>query len=171
MGIDTIQLQKDSDVPVYIQLYNALKDMIVDEVLREGTRLPAIRKLGLQLEVNNITIVNAYRLLEQEGYINSRQGSGSYVAKTDSIAKPVAGGEFSPSSQNKPDFGTVRIGPDTINFASATPTPELFQIGDFKEVINEVLDRDKGLCLWISGKPRVPSVAGSCGRLCCDAGG
>ena len=71
-------INKNLSTPLYIQLYNNIKNMIEKKEIKEGEKLPSIRNLAKKLEVNNITIVNAYKLLEQEGYIYSVKGSGTY---------------------------------------------------------------------------------------------
>ena len=73
-------IDKNSNIPLYVQLYNNIKNMIENEQLKEGEKLPSIRSLAKELNVNNITVVNAYNLLEKEGYIFSIKGSGTYVS-------------------------------------------------------------------------------------------
>jgi len=143
----SLQLDKGSSLPLYHQLYQQLKTLITSKTLKENEKLPAVRKLARELGVNNITVINAYRMLEKEGLIYSKTGSGTYVLPHQTII----------SSENitlQPsrgipeldimDHGQVKITADTINFASAIPTPELFPVEDFKKILNEVLDRDRG---------------------------
>ena len=72
-----INLNKGLDQPLYIQLYEQIKDYIEEEKY-QSDKLPSIRALSKQLGVNNVTIVSAYKLLENEGYIYSIKGSGTY---------------------------------------------------------------------------------------------
>lgn len=76
-----LHIDKNLKVPMYIQLYKKLKNLIEKGELKEGEKLPSIRSLADDLEVNNVTIVNAYKLLEQENYVYSKKGSGTYVRK------------------------------------------------------------------------------------------
>ena len=76
-----MKIDKNSDTPLYIQVYNSLKNKIEKNELKEGDKLPSIRSLSKKLGVNNITIVNAYKLLEQDKYVYSVKGSGTYVRK------------------------------------------------------------------------------------------
>lgn len=134
-------IDKNLSTPLYIQLYNNIKDMIEKEEILEGEKLPSIRSLAKKLEVNNITIVNAYKLLEQEGYVYSIKGSGTYARSPnfhmnipyieDGDIKLMIG-------------GVLPISKNSINFATVSPTPEIFPIAQFKQVLIEVLDRDKG---------------------------
>ena len=58
-----IKINKSSS-PLYIQLYEQLKKYIIEGILAEDCKLPTIRSFAEHLNVNNITIVNAYKLLE-----------------------------------------------------------------------------------------------------------
>lgn len=132
-----ISLNRDSDTPMYLQLYESMKSLIENGSIEGNEKLPAIRSLAKGLCVNNVTVVNAYKLLEQKGYAYSRVGSGTFVMG---------------SSDNK-DFSTVdmmeqgyvKIKKDEINFSTSTPNPRFFPVDDFKQALNEVLERDGGL--------------------------
>jgi len=82
----SIHLDKQSIVPLYQQLHQELKARILQGVITENQKLPAIRKLAGLLGVNNVTIVNAYRLLEQEQLVYSQVGSGTYVKAVQPIS-------------------------------------------------------------------------------------
>lgn len=134
-------IDKNLNIPLYIQLYNRFKDMIEDNELKEGEKLPSIRSLANKLNVNNITVVNAYKVLEQEGYIYSIKGSGTYVRKINyNINIPY----MEDGDIELMVGGVLPISKNSINFASVSPTPEIFPIGEFKQALVEVLDRDKG---------------------------
>jgi len=148
MVVELIKLSKTSDQPLYLQLYNPLHEMIKNRQITADYKLPPIRKLAKKLGINNVTVVNAYKLLESDGLVYSKIGSGTYV--TDLENKELFEGNS--VLEESSDFeevklinqGQIEIGENTINFASATPTPELFPVDDFKNALNEVLDRDKG---------------------------
>ncbi|WHH58436.1 PLP-dependent aminotransferase family protein [Petroclostridium sp. X23] len=152
-NIVPIQLDKQSSVPLYIQLFEELKKMICEDQLQPGTRLPAIRKLAGQLNVNNVTVVNAYKLLEQHQYVFSKVGSGVYVSSVQEIEEPeepaiedhIIKDEFYDDEDIQlMSRGHITLNKNSINFASATPTPDLFPVDDFKIALVEVLERDKG---------------------------
>lgn len=69
-----------SRVPIYEQLMTKLKELIVHEVWKEDEKLPSVRSLAQDLTINPNTIQKAYRALEQDGYIYSIPGKGSFVA-------------------------------------------------------------------------------------------
>ena len=134
-------INKDLNTPLYIQVYENVKNMIEKDTFKEGEKLPSIRSLAKKLKVNNITIVNAYKLLEQEGYVYSIKGSGTYIRKPNyNINMPY----FEDGDIELMIGGILPLSKDSINFASASPTPDIFPIGEFKQALIEVLDRDKG---------------------------
>ena len=69
------------DVPLYQQVYAQLRSAILSGELKGGSRLPSTRALAEELSVSRNTILNAYRQLMAEGYIESARGSGTYVAR------------------------------------------------------------------------------------------
>src|SRR5690242_440427 len=68
-----------SDVPLYRQVFQQLKDSIHCGKLPKGSRLPATRELAGLLGLNRTTISAAYELLESEGLISGQVGRGSFV--------------------------------------------------------------------------------------------
>ncbi|AKS38404.1 GntR family transcriptional regulator [Anoxybacillus gonensis] len=66
--------------PIYEQLIEKMKEMIIHDVLKPNEQLPSVRLLAKQLTINPNTIQKAYRELEREGYIYSIPGKGSFVA-------------------------------------------------------------------------------------------
>ncbi|HTD37069.1 MAG TPA: PLP-dependent aminotransferase family protein [Candidatus Limnocylindrales bacterium] len=78
-----LDLDRDSIVPIYRQIYERLREQILAGALPEGTRLPPERALAERLDVNRSTVVHAYRDLAADGLIAQRVGSGSRVAALD----------------------------------------------------------------------------------------
>jgi GntR family transcriptional regulator / MocR family aminotransferase len=76
-----IHLTKDSDVPLYRQIYTEIRRLLVAGELDAGERLPATRRLAQQLGVARVTVGQAYGQLEAEGYLVSRPGAGTFVAE------------------------------------------------------------------------------------------
>lgn len=79
MRIITPKLNKNSTIPLYIQLYDYLKKEIVSGVLKMDTKLPSIRQLAEYLNLSRTTVEAAYQQLTAEGYIFSRPQAGYYV--------------------------------------------------------------------------------------------
>ena len=72
-------VNRASGQSAYIQIYRQLRDDIVAGRLKDGAKLPSKRFAAAELGVSVITVEHAYGLLEEEGYIQSRQRSGYYV--------------------------------------------------------------------------------------------
>lgn len=77
--MDIIVSNASSD-PIYAQIKNQLKAAIINDQVAPGDKLPSIRRLASQLRVSVITTKRAYDELELEGFIDSVQGRGSFVA-------------------------------------------------------------------------------------------
>lgn len=70
----------DSVVPLYEQIENQLKEQILQGKLEQGSSLPSIRMMAKELKVSIITVKRAYEELEQEGFIETAPGKGSFVS-------------------------------------------------------------------------------------------
>lgn len=142
-GSVSIHLDRDSPTPLYQQIAQALQNRIHTGELPAGSKLPAIRVLARSLGVNSITVVKAYQELERAGLAVSRAGSGTYVA-------PVWEGEPVPAPLADRagladlDQGQVEVPAGAVNFASATPDPDLLPVTMIQHLINRVIERDGG---------------------------
>lgn len=74
-----IVISNQSELPIYAQIREQIKEQILSGRLKEGETLPSIRVLARELGVSVITTTRAYRDLEEEGYVTSMQGKGSIV--------------------------------------------------------------------------------------------
>lgn len=72
-----------------LQLYQALRQRVLDGRLSSGTRLPASRDLALALAISRNSVVRAYDQLYAEGFIESRVGDGTYVAQLPQRLSPA----------------------------------------------------------------------------------
>jgi GntR family transcriptional regulator / MocR family aminotransferase len=79
--LSVFNIDPSSLVPVYRQLYTSLRNAILKGQLAPGTQLPSTRTLALELGFARGTILNAYEQLFAEGYVESRMGGGTYVAR------------------------------------------------------------------------------------------
>ena len=75
-----ISLNYRDSRPIYEQIKDGLKKLIVTGGLAADERLPSVRALATQLSINPNTIQRAYGELERQGYIYSIKGKGSFVA-------------------------------------------------------------------------------------------
>ena len=66
--------------PIYEQIVNQIKDKIMHGELLEETMLPSVRTLAKDLKVSALTVKKAYDQHEEEGFVNTVHGKGSFVA-------------------------------------------------------------------------------------------
>ncbi len=84
-----------SRVPIYEQLYKKTVELIIKGVLKENQQLPSVRSLAKELGVNPNTVSKAYQELERNKIIYSVSGRGSFVAKSgDSSVKDYILADF-----------------------------------------------------------------------------
>ena len=75
-----IILSNNSNVPIYEQIENAIKEAIFSNELKEEDMLPSVRNLANDLKISFLTVKRAYDELEKAGFIKTVQGKGGYVA-------------------------------------------------------------------------------------------
>lgn len=78
-----ILISNQSELPIYAQIREQIKEQILNGQIAEGTALPSIRNLAKEIGVSVITTTRAYSDLEEEGFIAAVQGKGSIVLSTD----------------------------------------------------------------------------------------
>ena len=66
--------------PIYDQIVNQVKGKIMQGELQENTMLPSVRTLAKELRVSALTVKKAYDALEEEGFVITVHGKGSFVA-------------------------------------------------------------------------------------------
>lgn len=87
-----------STVPVYRQVVDNLRSLLVEGTLQPGDTLPTVRELGLELGVHFNTVAEAYRLLASEGWLDLRRRRGALVtSRTAPRQQPEAEARFSRS--------------------------------------------------------------------------
>ena len=78
-----IILNHSSMVPIYEQLVEQIKTEILQSRLSEGEVLPSVRKLSAELRISSLTVKKAYDRLEEEGFVTTVHGKGTFVTATD----------------------------------------------------------------------------------------
>ena len=73
-----------SMVPIYEQIIGYMKSAIISGELQSGEPLPSVRTLAADLKISALTVKKAYDRLEEDGFIVTVHGKGSFVAQTDS---------------------------------------------------------------------------------------
>lgn len=80
-----IQLNYRDPKPIYEQIKDGFRKMIITKLILKDEKLPSVRELASELVINPNTIQRAYRELEAEGYIYTVSGKGSFVADVGDI--------------------------------------------------------------------------------------
>lgn len=83
MNVSELTLSFSSGVPIYRQIVQILSGKILSGALQPGDRIPSIRDVTAELNVNPNTVAKAYRELELAGLIETRRGMGCFVAERD----------------------------------------------------------------------------------------
>lgn len=82
-----IIIHHSSMVPIYEQLVDQIKTMILNEELNPGEILPSVRSLAKELKISALTVKKSYDTLEAEGFTITVHGKGTYVAQANRDAK------------------------------------------------------------------------------------
>lgn len=78
-----ILINHSSMIPIYEQVADQVKKNIISGELKEGQVLPSVRALSSQLRISALTVKKSYDRLEDEGFVVTVQGKGTYVATGD----------------------------------------------------------------------------------------
>ena len=74
-----IVISNTSDLPIYAQIKEQVKEQILSGELEEDEMLPSLRQLAKDLKISVLTVTKAYTELEQEGFVKNVQGKGCFV--------------------------------------------------------------------------------------------
>jgi DNA-binding transcriptional MocR family regulator len=190
-----LNLDRNSEIPLFRQVINQLREKIDAEVLRPGDTLPPTRLFSDQLGVNRTTIYKAYLELWALGYIESRPGSYSYVRQRRDLrpgGKKETGGaikwdkKVSPGTEKVYNmFGKINY-PfsegkgkfDGIDFGRLHPDTRIFPVDQFRKSLNKVIATDGNKILdygevqgfyplreYISGRMRLHGIAVTPGEI------
>ncbi len=135
-----IQLERDSEIPLYRQICQRLREAILSGELTEGARLPTERALASELGVNRTTVMNAYNQLASEGLVEGHVGRGTLVRRNnfsydgenfDNVASWLFGlpaGErelLGPDAHLLSELAAMGERRDIISLAAGTPARDL----------------------------------------------
>lgn len=118
-----IALNYRDSVPIYEQIMNSYRKLIITGVMKPDEKLPSVRSLAVELSINPNTIQRAYAGLESEGYVYSVGGKGSFVSgnieslqerKTDllMVIRKTASELFMLNASEDEIFAAIREGRD-----------------------------------------------------------
>lgn len=88
-----IEIDKDSGVPVYIQLAEQIRLLIHRGILAPGAAMPTVRGLAVQVRINANTVARVYQNLQRDGLLRLERGVGTFVTESAGEQK-VAEGDF-----------------------------------------------------------------------------
>lgn len=117
-----IPIDRSLDIPLIRQVYQLIRERILNGNLQSGEKLPSTRALSTELKVSRNVILEAYDQLLAEGFVVSRMGSGTFVAE----------GTFLEQQKKIPSFHSLNWGEDKnkendmISFRSGIPALDLF---------------------------------------------
>ena len=76
-----LMIRNNTAAPIYQQIYQQIKEQIINGTLEEDTMLPSIRSLAKELRISIITTKRAYEELERDGFVYTIAGKGVFVAR------------------------------------------------------------------------------------------
>jgi 2-aminoadipate transaminase len=152
-----IQLERNTSVPLYQQICQALREAILSGALPEGMRLPTERALAHELGINRTTVMNAYHELASEGLIEGHVGRGTLVKRSylnQDHATPeedapswllgLAEGEdavLGPDARVLSEMSSLGERKEIISLASSMPATDLLPAGLLQSIFNDGLQQ------------------------------
>ncbi|QIZ11063.1 PLP-dependent aminotransferase family protein [Priestia megaterium] len=144
-----IEIQRNADVSLSKQIYQSIVDRIRSGLLQEGLQLPSVRILSKQLGVSLVTAVKAYQQLEQDGFITSVQGKGTFVKVKRKAEEERKDENFSYDWQlsvqdylPRSQFGRFHLVPEKINLSSSMVDPGLLPNRYLEREIHQILSEN-----------------------------
>jgi DNA-binding transcriptional MocR family regulator len=147
------EIDLHSEVPLYRQLHQRIREFIRSGRLAKGERLPATRGLAGMLGLNRTTVSAAYDLLESDGLISGHVGRGSFVTGEPSQAPATLNWEeLLPAATAQP-APPEPASEEVISFATSRPAEALFPLEAFRASCQEVLRESEIAAILQLGSP------------------
>ena len=158
-------LEKKGDKPIYEYIYGCIRDDIRSGVLCSGDKLPSRRQMALDNGIAEITVSNAYSQLVTEGYIESREKKGFFVAsdiegitqsvedtacRTGSGKKPASGAGRSPFKGNNVTpvrNNDAEAGCEMLNISTGGLPEETFPFDTWSKLARKILSDRRSECI------------------------
>ncbi|UBF27743.1 PLP-dependent aminotransferase family protein [Kovacikia minuta CCNUW1] len=145
-----IPLDRQATKPIYLQIHDRVQRLIISGALQPGDRLPSVRELAKEAQVNKLTVIEAYGVLEAEGLIYARQGAGYFVAccppppavtTTFAPAQDVIIPQHQHESFCKSYMTSLRAHrqPDVLDFSSGFP--QAFGLEDLQRIARRAMNQ------------------------------
>ncbi|WP_265555624.1 PLP-dependent aminotransferase family protein [Serratia grimesii] len=144
-----IPLDRQQDVPLYLQIEEALRRAILSGIFVDGDKLPSTRTLAGELAVSRLTVENAYAELAAKGFLHQRRGSGAYVSHplqhpAQPRPKPdvlFPAERFTTLTSRLDGYPDTPLPDNVINFAAGVGSPKVFPQEEFRKILLSVLNR------------------------------
>ena len=130
---------RDAKHNISMQLYEILKEDILQNNWKENTKFYSIRQISIKFQVNLNTVLKVFQTLEEEGYLYSIKGKGCFIKK---------GYNLDVNERMTPILNTFRFGQNTkgqeINFSNGAPPKEYFPVEAYRNILSEILSDIEG---------------------------
>ncbi|AND84189.1 aminotransferase class I/II-fold pyridoxal phosphate-dependent enzyme [Clostridium tyrobutyricum] len=145
----------DKKSPVYIQLKNYIKNMILRGMMASGEKLPSTREMASRLKISRNTVMCAYDFLKDDGLIYMKKGKGAFVADVKVDFQEKWNVDWSNRINNYAKKATeldiikseVKWEKGMISFKSIAPDDKLFDVENFKKSFLNCISREGGKIL------------------------
>jgi len=138
--------------PLYVELADSLQSLVEQGTLRPGHRVPSVRIMSRQRDVSIATVLQAYTVLENRGYLEARPQSGYYVrprppslAPEPRMARPMAKPSYVGVNDLTAEVMDYAMKTDYVPFGSACPHHSLFPTKKLARILGSVARRDPTL--------------------------
>jgi GntR family transcriptional regulator/MocR family aminotransferase len=155
-----LAIDRASEVALYRQLANQIRDLILRGVLSPGERLPPVRQVAQTLDLTRLTAHSAYTELQAQGLVESFVGRGTFVAQHPRSSTPLTESSALPRAERWASQGLlVELAQDSgdegiISFTLSYPAPETVPVHDFERALRHVLREPGGLSYGpLAGEP------------------
>lgn len=136
-----LDIKINKKFPIYIQIYNHIKEMIEKGMLPHNNKLPSTRELSKMLKISRNSIIKAYELLEDYGLVYTLKGKGTFISNIKVTLKNNWTINWSNSINNYAKQAEnldiikseVKYKQGMISFKSIAPDGRLFDIDEFKK--------------------------------------
>ena len=140
----TLNLEPNKPQPIYMQIYQYIKNEILLHHLTPGTKLPSKRSLATQLGISTITVEGAYGQLVSEGYIYARLKSGYFVSPVENYQQYKQADTYSPS----PNVPSIVIPqPHKVDLSSNSLLAENFPFSTWSRLLRHTISEKQQLLL------------------------
>ncbi|SHE10724.1 HTH-type transcriptional regulatory protein gabR [Chlamydia abortus] len=135
-----VAVDRRLNTPLTKQIFHQLQSKILNGDLKAGQALPSTRQLAAELQVSRNVVLEVYEQLMAEGYLEARQGSGTFVAEGALLKHPLT---FESLPDSIKHTGT-KMTEDIVNFRSGIPALELFPRKHWARLAQQVLSDTPG---------------------------